>query len=117
MTKPLSIIIIAAAASLMFAAPAAAQIQGDRYRSEIAYADLDLASAAGADAMIDRLNSAAREACDARMGRMSIAEHRNIRACSTTFVQKGVVRLSNASVSQRYIERGGRLPAVTVASL
>jgi len=117
MTKHLSMLLIAAAASMTLAAPAAAQTHGDRFHSDVAYADLNLDSSSGADAMINRLRNGAREACGARMGRMSLSEHRAIRACSGAFVQKGVVRLAHPAVSRRYLERGGRLPAVTVASL
>jgi UrcA family protein len=116
MTLRISMITLAAALSFALAAPAAAA-PGERFESRIGYADLDLGGAAGADAMINRLRQAADDACGARMGRMSLSEHRRIAACSTAFVQKGVVRLENPVVARRYLERGGRLPAVTVASL
>ncbi len=113
----ISIITLAAALSFALAAPAAAEAPGDRFQTRIAYADLNLGGADGADAMINRLRQAASEACGARMGRMTLSEHRRIAACSAAFVQKGVVRLENPVVARRYLERGGRLPAVTVASL
>jgi UrcA family protein len=113
----IGIITLTAAAALAFAAPAAAAAPGERFEARISYADLDLSGAAGADVLIDRLRSAATANCGARMGRMSLNEHRRIAACSSAFVQKGVVRLENPVVARRYLERGGRLPAVTVASL
>ena len=113
----ISIITLAAAATLAFAAPAAAETRGERFQTRISYADLDLSDTVGADVMIGRLRDAASAACGARMGRVSLNERRLIAACSSAFVQKGVVRLENPVVARRYIERGGRLPAVTVASL
>jgi UrcA family protein len=113
----ISMITLAAALSFALAAPAAAAPTGERFEARIAYADLDLNSAAGADAMINRLRQAAEQTCGQRMGRMSLGERRRITACSSAFVQKGVVRLENPVVARRYLERGGHLPAVTVASL
>ena len=116
MKTPITMLMAAAAMSIALAAPAAAQTR-DRFASRIAYADLNLTGTAGADAMLGRIRSAAAEACGDRMGRMTLSEHRRIRACSNAFAQKAVIRLENPVVAQRYLERGGRLPAVTVASL
>lgn len=113
----IGIITLAAAAMFALAGPAAAESPGERFQTRISYAGLDLSDAAGADVMLDRLRSAADRTCGARTGRMSLSEHRRIAACSSAFVQKGVVRLENPVVARRYLERRGRLPAVTVASL
>ena len=113
----ISIITLAAAATFAFAAPAAAQTPGERFQTRISYADLDLADASGADAMINRLRQAARQECGWRAGPMSLDQRRRTTACSSAFVQKGVIRLENPAVARRFVERGGRLPAVTVASL
>ena len=51
----ISIITLAAAATLAFAAPAAAETRGERFQTRISYADLDLSDTVGADVMIDRL--------------------------------------------------------------
>lgn len=117
MKTPLTMLMAAAALSLALATPAAAQTTEDRFQTRIAYADLDLSGAAGADAMLNRIRAAASDACGDRMGRMTLREHRRIAACSAAFQQKAVVRLDNAAVARRFLERGGRLPAVMVASL
>lgn len=113
----ISIITLAAAATLALTTPAAAETSGERFQTRISFSDLDLSSAAGADVMINRLRRAADSTCGAHMGRTSLYEHRRIAACSSAFVQKGVVRLDSPVVTRRYLERRGRLPAVTVASL
>ena len=113
----ISMIALAAALSFALAAPAAAAPTGERFEARIAYADLDLSNDAGADAIINRLRQGAARTCGERLGRMSLGEHRRVAACSSAFVQKGVARLENPVVARRYLERGGRLPAVTVASL
>jgi UrcA family protein len=117
MNLRIPIMTLAAALALAAAAPASAKTPSARYHASIAYADLNLGNTAGADAMIDRLRGAARDTCGERAGPMTVAEHQRIRACSSAFVQRGVIRLENPAVSRRFIERGGRLPAVTVASL
>jgi UrcA family protein len=116
MNNRIAVLTLAAALTFAMAAPASAKTPAARYHASIAYADLNLDNTAGADAMIDRLRGAARETCGERSGPMTVAEHQRIRACSAAFVQRGVVRLENPAVAQRFIERGGRLPAVTVAS-
>ncbi|HYD87243.1 MAG TPA: UrcA family protein [Vitreimonas sp.] len=108
----LTSIVLAVALSAAVAAPAYAD--NGRYATRVAYADLDLDRAAGADAVINRLENAAAETCGDRMGQMNLREHRRIRACATQFTQKGVMRIGNPLVAQRYLDRGGRLPNVIV---
>jgi len=104
---------IAAAACMAIAAPAAAE---DRYQTRVAYGDLNLAANAGADAFLNRMRSAARATCGDERGRMSLRAHRRARACNTAFVQEGVIELGSPLVSQRYLQRGGRLPDIAVAA-
>ena len=112
MKSQLTSIVLAVALSAAVATPAYAD--NGRYAARIAYSDLDLNGAAGADAVLNRLESAAAETCGDRMGQMNLREHRQIRACTARFTQKGVMRIGNAFVAQRYLERGGRLPNVIV---
>ncbi|MBC7769601.1 MAG: UrcA family protein [Phycisphaerales bacterium] len=109
---------IVAAISVAFvtAAPAAAQNAPDRYETRIAYADLDLSRNAGADALVDRIENAARQTCGDTSGRMSFAQHRRVRACNAAFMQRAVANAQSATVEQRYAARGGRVATITVAA-
>jgi UrcA family protein len=110
--------VAASAFVLAFAAiaPASAQTNGARFAAEIAYADLDIDNTAGADVLINRLETAARAACDGRMGRVSLREHQRFTRCNTAFLQKAVARVANATVTERYLARGGRVGTVTIAA-
>jgi UrcA family protein len=94
-----------AAAFVCIAAPAAAQ---DQYGVRIGYADLNLSTQAGADAMLSRIQSAAHEACE-RARISSLDSRERVRACVGDFTQRALAALNNDSVSERSVAR--RRPA------
>ena len=111
-----SLLIAAAAfaAAAMASAPAAAQSY-ERFATPVSYADLNLDSRAGADVMINRIESAARDGCGARFGRITLHEHLMLRECVRGSSDRAVTYLGRPLVTERYIERGGRPGSVTVA--
>ncbi len=100
----------------MAAAPASAQTANQRVETRIEFADLDLNSNAGADALLYRFRAAAEDACGDRFGQMTLREHLNIRACKREFMRDAVREARNPSVAARYAERGGRPEAIVLAS-
>lgn len=102
------------AAAAMASAPAAARTT-ERFATPVGYADLNLGNRAGADVMINRIESAARDGCGARFGRISLREHLLLRACVRGSADRAVTHLGHPLVTARYIERGGRPGMVTVA--
>lgn len=95
--------------------PAAAQAY-ERIETRIEYDDIDLTHEAGADALLDRIEYAARRECDDRFGRMSVDEHREISRCKREFMRNAVQQVNYPAVVSRYIARGGRRADVVIAS-
>ena len=83
------------------APPANAEERGS-YETRIAYGDLNLDSAAGADAMLRRIRHAARDACGDSHVRMTLNQHVRMRACTGNFVQRAVAELANDNVTARF---------------
>lgn len=111
----LTAITAALAFAAMAAAPAAAA-ETERFEARIAYADLDLTSQSGADALLNRIRAEARQACDVSTGRMSLRQYRMQRECVRNFQARAVSEIGDAYVTQRFAERGGRAQAVIVAA-
>jgi UrcA family protein len=94
----------AAAFSLGAMAPAAAgELQ--RAPQRVAYADLDLNEQRGADAMLGRIEFAARNQCGDRAGQMTLAERNAIRRCMSSKIERGVEQVGNANLSALYSGR------------
>lgn len=110
--------ILAAAAvfavAAMVSTPASARPL-ERFATPVSYADLNLDNRAGADVMISRIESAAREGCGARFGRIGLREHLSLRACMRGSADRAVTHLGHPLVTALYIERDGRPGTVTVA--
>jgi UrcA family protein len=102
------------ALAAMASAPAAAETR-ERFATRVSYADLNLGSRAGADAMLNRIEWAAREGCEARSGRMSLGDLAFQRACVRGSMDRAVTYLGNPLVTARYIERGGRTGTITIS--
>jgi UrcA family protein len=111
--------LLAAACGLAFAAmaatPALARTEA-RFAAPASAADLNLGAAAGADALLNRIESAAREGCGHSYGRMELREYFVRRQCVRGAMDRAVTRLGNRLVTQRYIERGGRPGSVVIAA-
>ena len=105
-----------AAAALAFAAmastPAAAE---ERFANRVSYADLNLNSTAGADAMLNRIELAALQGCEARSGRMTLSDRAIQRACVRGSMDGAVTYLGNPLVTARHVARGGRTGTVTIS--
>jgi UrcA family protein len=107
-----------AAAAFAFAAmasaPAAAQTE-ERFATRVSYADLNLDNRAGADAMLNRIEWAAREGCEARSGRMTLIDFSRQRTCVRGSVDRAVTYLGHPRVTALHIERGGRTGAILIS--
>jgi UrcA family protein len=105
-----------AAAALAFAAmastPAAAE---ERFATRVSYADLNLDNRAGADAMLNRIEQAARRGCEAKSGRMTLGDLAIQRACVRGSTDRAVTYLGHPQVTARYVARGGRTGTVTIS--
>lgn len=108
--------LLVAAAAFAFAAmastPAAAQ---ERFANPVSYADLNLDNRAGADAMLNRIESAARQGCQARSGRMTLIDRAVQRSCVAGSMDGAVTYLGHPVVTARYIQRGGRTGTITIS--
>jgi len=104
-------LIAALAATAALAMPA--QAQDVATRSEVHYADLNLASATGAQTLKERVARAARRVCF-NDGEMSLAERAQSRACFTQAIARAMpqVELALANAGTRLAENGH----VTVAA-
>jgi UrcA family protein len=105
-------IALATAAGVLIASSANAET----YEARIAYGDLDLASEAGADALLDRVDAAAREVCEHSSARISLQESRAVRECVRDFTARAVAQLDHPKVGARFAERIGAR-AVVLASV
>lgn len=93
-------VIIASAVALAFAAPALAQSQPEE--RVVTYGDLNLNSAAGADAMIDRIDQASEQVCGAHDGRTNTRQAYINRACEVETTENGVYDTNHPVVIARY---------------
>lgn len=107
---------VVAALSLCAAAPALAQRNtlpsathtGQRV---VPHGDLNLDSAAGADAMLGRINSASRFVCGDRSGPRTVQENGGVHVCIGETMDNAVADLGNPNVSNRYY---GNTPEVII---
>lgn len=95
---------------------AAATASAQTPTSIVRFGDLDLDARAGQDALLNRIERAARRVCFDRQGRMSLYEMRIIRSCKVETTQEAVIEVGHDGVARRFVERGGELPTVLVAS-
>ncbi|MEQ1820232.1 MAG: UrcA family protein [Terricaulis sp.] len=90
----------ATAIGLAFAAPAFAQSQPEE--RVVTYGDLNLNSAAGADALIRRIDNAAEQVCGVNDGRTNTRQAQINRACETETTDNGVYDTNHPVVIARY---------------
>lgn len=91
---------IATAAILSFAAPAFAQSQPEE--RVVTYGDLNLNSAAGADALVRRIDNAAEQVCGVNDGRTNTRQAYINRACERETTENGVYDTNHPVVIARY---------------
>lgn len=97
----------ATAALLSFAAPAFAQNETTQPQERVVtYGDLNLNSAAGADALVRRIDNAAEQVCGVNDGRTTTRQAQISRACERESTQNGVYDTNHPVVIARY-ERSG----------
>lgn len=88
--------ITAAAAAFCLAAMTPAPATAQPSQTRVRYADLNLSSPQGARVFDARLRNAARQACGERMGRETLREHLQIRACKRAFIESAAARVASA---------------------
>jgi len=97
---------IAAAATLAVSTQSAAEPM--RAEARVAFADLNLASEAGAEALLARINVAARAVCGDRAGPMPLAERRAVRACMNEAVGQAVASIESPSLAYAHARGSNR---------
>lgn len=96
-------IALASVATLAFAAPAFAQNETTQPQSRVVtYGDLNLNSAAGADALVRRIDNAAEQVCGSNDGRTNTRQAYINRNCETEATENGVYDTGNPIVIARY---------------
>jgi UrcA family protein len=95
-------IVPATAIAFAVASPASARTAADEYEVRISYADLNLQSESGADALLRRVRNEARDVCGDHAGRMSLRERRAIRVCISDFEERAVAALGNEYITTRF---------------
>lgn len=93
-------IVIASAAALAIAAPALAQSQTESRL--VTYGDLNTNSAAGADALIRRIDQASNQVCGTNDGRTTTRQAQIGRTCARETTENGVDDTGNPVVIARY---------------
>lgn len=78
----------------------------------VPYGDLNLDSAAGADTMLRRINSASRFVCGDRIGPRPMQENGSVHACVGESMDAAVHDLDNPNVTDRYY---GNVPEVVIS--
>ncbi len=100
MPRPLNLI---CAAALLMGAAAAAPAAAQQVQSEVVYyGDLDLWSAEGADALIQRIENAADRVCGDAPGPAPVAIQQSIRACEFETVDFTIFDLAHPAVTARH---------------
>lgn len=94
--------------AIPFCASGFAQSRGASEPKQIAvnYADLDVSSSAGAQALIDRMRQAARRACDLPPDRRTLFMYRYYQSCVAAALDRGVASVNSPMVTELY--RGNR---------
>lgn len=94
---------IATAAILSFAAPALAQNETTQPQQRVVtYGDLNLNSAAGADALVRRIDNASEQVCGVNDGRTTVRQSQINRACERETTENGVYDTGHPVVIARY---------------
>jgi UrcA family protein len=97
-------IALVSAAALALAAPAFAQSQPESRL--VTYGELNLDSAAGADALIRRIDNAAGQVCGRHEGRTNTRQAYINRACQVESTENGVADVNHPVVMARYYGSG-----------
>ncbi|MEZ5961094.1 MAG: UrcA family protein [Hyphomonadaceae bacterium] len=94
---------IASAVALAFSAPALAQNETTQTQQRVVtYGDLDLNSAAGADALVRRIDNAAEQVCGVNDGRTNTRQAMINRDCEAQTTENGVYDTGHPVVIARY---------------
>jgi len=94
---------IASAVALAFAAPAFAQNETTQTQQRVVtYGDLNVNSAAGADALVRRIDNAAEQVCGSNDGRTNTRQAMINRECETEATENGVYDTNHPVVIARY---------------
>jgi UrcA family protein len=101
---------LASAATLAFAAPAAAQTSDAPTRIVVRYSDLDLGAPAGARVLMQRIRTAAATACGEAPDIRALDQHAQFAACRDGAVDAAVDRLASPMVSA--VARGSATPSL-----
>jgi len=101
--KTLLIIAALTAPLAIAAAPAAAQVGGERLQTTINYSDLDLSRPAGADAMLARIKRAASIVCGERSDPVRLTRSKRFRACIAQTMDATVKQVNAPLVTARYV--------------
>lgn len=109
-------VILFAAAACAFAAMASTPaLAEERFAARVSYADLNLDNRAGANAMLNRIEGAARRGCEARTGPMTLNDRAVQRSCVAGSMDGAVTYLGHPLVTALYRERGGRTGTITIS--
>ncbi len=93
-------LVLASAVALAFAAPAVAQSQTES--RVVTYGDLNVNRAAGADALIRRIDQASEQVCGVNDGRTNTRQAYSGRSCERETTENGVNDTGNPVVIARY---------------
>ena len=99
--------LFAIASALVFAFAVATPAQAQGASEDVVYSDLDLHSAAGADALINRIRQSARVSCGEHAGPMMWSEYRYINTCRRETELSLLGSVNDANVRARYEQRFG----------
>lgn len=110
-----SLLFVAAAFAFAAMASTPAAAEEDRFATRVSYADLNLNTRAGANAMLNRIEDAAFNGCEARSGRMTLRARAIQRSCVAGSTDRAVTYLGHPLVTAIHIERGGRTGSVTIS--
>lgn len=99
--------LFAIASALVFAFAAATPAHAQGAAEDVAYADLDLHSSAGADTLINRIRQSARVTCGEHAGPMMWSEYRYIETCRRETELSMLGSINDPNVRSRYEQRFG----------
>lgn len=90
--------------TIPFGASSLAQSRGASDPKQIAvnYGDLDISSPAGAQALIERMKRAARQACDFPPDRRTLFMYRFYQSCVSDALDRGVASVNSPMVTELY---------------
>lgn len=107
---------IAAAIAMSVSAPALARTPAAPSTAAVQYADLNVNSEAGAETLLRRIRTAARDVCDVRPGHTSLTIRMSRRACVQETMNRTITELNMPMVTIAHLEHGGRISRVSVAA-